>query len=128
MSNDYDENGLLKPEAAMTESQRKQQYTDNIAEKIEKELEILQSLGYNSDTVLKMVQTAPTLFSYNSEDIKHILNSLDIQLPEKLNISPDSLILSQDLEQMILPKQADIFTDVELSEKSQDIEHSHGAK
>ncbi len=96
-------------------------------DEIKRELEILQSLGYNSDTILKMVQTAPTLFGYNSEDIKNILNSPYFKLPEIVNeeLNLKGLVSAEGLK---LPKQPDVFADVELLQESQDMEHSHGSK
>ena len=50
MSKDYDEKGLLRPEAAMTESERRKLYIDNTPEKIEKRYQYPQAAEVKQPT------------------------------------------------------------------------------
>lgn len=51
------------------------------------QLKTLMSLGYNREEIVKIATIVPSLFKYNSEEIKTIFNSIPVSKGELLKLS-----------------------------------------
>lgn len=54
---------------------------------LQQQLKTLMSLGYNRDEIVKIATIVPSLFKYNSEEIKTIFNSIPVSKGELLKLS-----------------------------------------
>lgn len=54
---------------------------------LQQQLKTLMSLGYNREEIVKIATIVPSLFKYNSEEIKTIFNSIPVSKGELLKLS-----------------------------------------
>ena len=54
---------------------------------LQQQLKTLMSLGYNREEIVKIATIVPSLFKYNSEEIKTIFNSIPVSKEELLKLS-----------------------------------------